>query len=330
MSQQSCLPVSRRRKRKDNETDDDIQFDAIHQMDGATYLGLVAQEASRLPEIFESPPFNDTSTSNRHSRQRVDDDTAVITGSAASAQYLVSHRTLLQPPPTSHHVPSRIWVDGILADFSRLRDYLDECRDHGVGGKLQSNRKPVPPMKDRTGWHAFCVGTDDASGNPGGYFQDDSADEGDEPQNINQREKVVWKQNLPAAGYSPTVSLLLQLDQVMVRRVLAHLTHYVTDEKFSVEGQRATWIYSLLARLDRPIHRDDAVVLYSLLKQLTVVRALIKLPGDAMDAEQITDSVERLSISTINVLIAIVGIYFEQGGGYDSVFGLVNKSSSNA
>jgi gem associated protein 2 len=100
----------------------------------------------------------------------------------------------------------------------------------------------------------------------------------------------------------------------MVRRVLGHLTHYVV-KGFAVTGQRAKWIYALLARLECPIHRDDAVTLYSLLKRLTVAREQIEFT----DNDTLSTTIPSFNadcLASINLLIAIVGIYFEQGGGY--------------
>jgi hypothetical protein len=50
-------------------------------------------------------------------------------------------------------------------------------------------------------------------------------------------------------------------------------------------------------------------MLYGLLKKLTQERAENKAATDQ----------ERIDLSRTNVLIVIVGIYFEQGGGYANV-----------
>jgi len=93
----------------------------------------------------------------------------------------------------------------------------------------------------------------------------------------------------------------------MVRRILGHLTYYCeTSNASRLLPRHAFWLYALMARLERPIHRDDAVSLYSLLKSLTSKRANIA-------------ATNRNEIATFNVLIAVVGIYFEQGGGYANV-----------
>jgi survival of motor neuron protein-interacting protein 1 len=292
MAQQPCLPVSRRRKRDGSA---EVGFDDIQSMDATSYLSRVVSEANRLPEIFAAK------TDSRSPGPPKRKDHVPIDGSAASLLYLTSERTAVQPPPTAHHVPEgTAWVDQTLDTFSRLRLYLEKCRNHGVGGK-EANRIPLPPLKDRPSWHIFCVGPKLGSR----YDDDDDSDTASK----RDEEREPWEDSLPPQGFSPTVSLLLQMDQVMLRRVLSHLVYYVREGWSATCPQRAAWIYAILARLERPIHRDDAAVLYGLLKKLTQERA---------ENKAVTEQ-ERIDLSTTNVLIAIVGIYFEQGGGYANV-----------
>ena len=254
--------------------------------------------------------------------------------------YLISDRTLIRPPPSAEHLPKgdpRRWVDQILETFSRLRDYLDTCSENGVGGK-GANRLPVPPMKDRPNWHIFCVGMDGARGNEGSYFQDDGNDEEEFQQREGKEgdmdedqqlpiEEPAWKKNLPENGHSPDVSLLLQFDQVLVRRVLSHLAYYVESGWCPANAQRSAWTYALLARLERPIHRDDASVMHGLLKALCRYRSemVFSTPGkDGVRSSNgggggAADSDDRTRLARVNVLIAIIGIYFEQGGGFSAV-----------
>lgn len=360
MSQKPCLVVDGPRKRvrervdnpNNNNEDGDtvppappIQFDNIDSMDANMYLSRVMEQASQMPEIFSVEASPDTATDgvqNNASMNRVVDvvnpskrrRTALVNSASAAAQYLVSNYTAIRPPPTIQHVPASgvKWVEQSFANFSRLRKYLEECSFNGVGKKQQtqppqnqssigntdSGRIPVPAMKDRSEWHVFCVGQDDASGNVGGYFQDGYEDM---EANDNYDQEPLWKANLPPEGYTPTVSLLLQMDQVMIRRVLEHMTYFVVlPNGFEVVGQRAAWLYALLARLEKPIHRDDAVVLYSLLKKLTLLREEIVLADSVKPSSlspQAPTTHNRLSI--LNLLIVIVGIYFEQGGGYSNL-----------
>ena len=67
------------------------------------------------------------------------------------------------------------------------------------------------------------------------------------------------------------------------------------------------WIYDLLARLEKPIHRDDAAMLFGLLKALTRSRSKQIQPD------------EKKNLAKLNVLILLIGVYFEQGGGIPGV-----------
>ena len=255
--QKPCLaiPEQRRRKRDDGDGDDGgdddgttTNFDDIDSLDATSYLSRVMEQARRLPEVFESSepaaaaaaarsPLSSSSSSSRKKFKRGDDTAEVITGSAASLHFLVSSSSAIQPPPTTQHLPAGglQWVERTMASFSDLRSYLEQCHDQGVG-RDKSQRIPVPPMKDRMGWYSFCVGPDAAAGNVGGYYDDDDdkasdkdsdGDAGKDPKD-KETHRPAWKRNgpPPSGGYTPTVSLVLQLDQVMVRRVLGHLTHY--------------------------------------------------------------------------------------------------------
>jgi gem associated protein 2 len=327
-----CLPLERKRKISATEV---ICFDDIGNLDAATYLSRVAAEASRLPEIFQAADDGSstvvattTTTFAAAARTRKPPPRPIVTtGSAASALYLVSHRTALYPPPSVDHLPKAPlqWRDTALTNFVKLRSFLHEaCVKPTV-------RLPVPPMKDRGGWHVFCVGHDAASGNPGGYFadtnndddgsseeeeDDEDGDSDDEDQSATAAASAAvvvpeWRRSLPTDGYPPIVPLLLQMDQVMIRAVLHHLAFFVTAG-FRLHDNLAGWIYALLARLEQPIHRDEAVMLYGLLKRLTIVRKSTTIPAAATHkGDSNSSSVDELA--ACNLLILILVAYFEQG-----------------
>ena len=293
MSQQPCLPVPLRRKREDGST---VDFSNIESMDAMEYMAAVVQQANALPDVFVAEASTEEPGRTVH---------VAIDGSAASLSYLVSTQTSIVPPPTAEHAPpSRAWVDTTLSNFSQLRSYLDRCHKEGVGGK-GVERMALPSLRDRSGWHIFCVGVDEAQGNVGSYFdEDDESDDGDDDP------ASQWRQDVPRDGHDPSVRLLLQMDQVMIRRVLSHLAHYIQDGWSPSSKQRSTWLYALLARLERPIHRDDAAILYGLLKDLTLARARLEV-----------SETNRDELARLNTLIALIGLYFEQGGGTNNVMG---------
>ena len=207
------------------------------------------------------------------------------------------------------------WTSGVLADFSSLRSYINQCRGSGLGGK-DGKRAPVPASKDRVGWHTFCLGRDEASGNVGGYFQDDDYEDDDtEDDDMSTAPKPLPPPNddewdastVPPDGHPPSTTLLCRFDQIIIRRVLSHHAHYLA-EGWDFTSKRGRWAYALLARLEKPLHADEAGVLRGLLRSLCRWRAGRSVP-DGGEGGRV--------LATANVLIVVIGVYFEQGGGAD-------------
>ncbi|KAL7569164.1 hypothetical protein ACA910_016990 [Epithemia clementina (nom. ined.)] len=265
---------------------------------------------------------------NNNSKKKKHLSSPFLSGSAAALQYLVSKQTEMLPPPSNQHVPAagKEWADRTLDAFSRLRLYLEQVKEANGGGAFEK-KIALPPMKDRAAWHLFCVGKLDAEGNAGDYYDDDEDDMPDTSDNAAQESQVAaWEEGLlgqEAGHYWPTASLLLQMDQVMVRRVLSHLTYFVC-EGWSLTAARSAWLYALATRLDRPVHRDDAVVIYKLVKRLTTLRAeWVPPPRHDTNAAAATTTTKSLDMQNhihllgrLNTLILIFAVYFEQGGGY--------------
>ena len=335
-----------------DDNDNVISFDDVT-MDASEYLSRVSQQAKNMPDIFTDKSTTTANSikkkmlkKNKQQQQQQqndhdhdDDDVLPIDGCAASISYMLK-RSTLTPPPTKHHLPCTEndndiseWAKTVITNFERLRDYLERCKQQGIGGK-QTTRLPLPPMKDRPSWHNFCVGIDEANGNIDAYYGDDGGEDDDERKDNNndkndnqqsnngreeEEQKVndtatddipSWRRTLPDGGHPPTVRLLLQMDQVMIRRILSHLTHFVHLGWSVGTGRRSEWIYALLARLEKPIHRDDASVLFGFLKDLTQARSKIT------DFE---DETSLACLAKLNVLITLVGLYFEQANGINAI-----------
>jgi len=307
-------------------------------MDASDYLSRVMQEAKGLPDIFVAATTNATCSKPPNEKLQKQSGAGAggtsssqsnyvpIDGSAASLSYLLSRRSSLTPPPSIQHLPKtgntniEEWTGSVVSSFERLRDYLERSKAQGFGGK-KTNRIPLPTMKDRLSWHVFCVGDDEASGNPGAYFADDydhddayKSNGGKGKQGKDETPVLLppWRIGIPTNGHEPSARLLLQMDQVMIRRVLSHLTHYVHLGWCITAGtgRRGEWIYALLSRLEKPIHRDDAAVLFGLLKDLTLARSKIDFSRGEKD---------RSNLAKLNVLIVLVGAYFEQGGSLSKI-----------
>ena len=320
-------------RKKMAKTTEVVAFDVVGSMSASEYLSRVNREAKEIPDIMvadegspkpnekgEKPGDGQRSPSQRGNFVPID-------GSAASLAYLLSSRSRTTPLPSEDHLPKtesvEAWAASVIANFERLREHLAETRAKGVGGK-RSARAPVPAMKDGASWHVFCVGSDDARGNSGAYFADDYSDNDNDtadrkPSGDKEEEEALppWRIDLPVDGYEPTVSLLLQMDQVMIRRVLSHMVHYIDLgwSPTSGTGRRAEWIYALLARLEKPVHRDDASVLFRLLKHLTLARSKLDIGGGGNKTNN------RSHLAKLNTLIVLVGLFFEQGGSINNIMG---------
>ena len=300
-----------------------------------------ARDATASSSLTTAGTPGDTSASDSTTKQPLPSNNVGISGSLA---YLLSDHTHLPRPPSAAHLPASAsasssasspssWIDATLDDFSKLRLYLDACVEGKIGGKKQpgngvgsSSRMPVPPMRAREDWHVFCLGRDEAQG----YYQDDDHEEDDEEDSnmvddkSSGRKVEPWRDTIPPAGHPPSTALLCQMDQVMVRRVLAHHVSYVCDgvdgggeevgtcnhTTYAMTTNRARWLYGLLARLAKPLHRDDAAILRRLLRECCIRRARIRV---AVDKTTARGGGSQTIVSLLNTLIAIVGIYFEQG-----------------
>ena len=137
------------------------------------------------------------------------------------------------------------------------------------------------------------------------------------------------------AGHPPTTSLLLQLDQVLVRAVFHHHVHYLVEWKMALTRDRATWLYALLARMEKPLHREECVGVRGVLRECCRRRWELELPtGEEKGRDDDDSKRAREQLALLNTLIAITGVYFEQGArsasgpgggdGLDSLFSCRN------
>ncbi|KAL7454012.1 hypothetical protein ACHAWC_005648 [Mediolabrus comicus] len=286
------------------------------------------------------------------------------------------------------------WLNTTISSFSKLRSYLetqDALRKQTTSNNNHNNvdddddnphsiRKiAVPKMKDRSGWHVFCLGREEAFGNKGGYFEDvpdsDSEhdksascgdiddvdnDEDEQSSKVNDDIKVKSEdgdastsatntltyneEQVPPSGYTPTTSLLLQLDQVLTRVLFHHHVHYLCEWKFSLSHQRAAWIYALLARMNKPWHRDECCAVRRVLRECCSRRYELSLPITTSSSGTTTTKKDNNNNSTneendkkweqlamLNTLIAVTGVYYEQGSkaggdGMDVLFSVSNKT----
>jgi survival of motor neuron protein-interacting protein 1 len=388
-----------------------LTLDDVANMDASTYISYVNYQARSLPDVFVASPVV-VDHDHHHHRADDDDDAAKDTtttststnnddvvlhelGSLSTMRVFLSDKFGIFPPPSMRHLPpssptptpsstststSDGWVGGTISNFSNLRSYLESEHSRICEGRRRSTALgegriyAVPRMRDRPGWHAYCLGREQAYGNACGYDDDDDDDDEVEVEGVTEAEEAGQKDgadgrgngrvvvggpsfasSLPPAsssaictndGRPPTTLLLLQLDQVLIRAVFHHHMHYLVEWRMDLTRDRAMWLYALLARMEKPLHREECVGVRMLLRECCRRRWELKLPpmttttvttttmGEEAGKRDNDDLMMRggawEQLALLNTLIAIAGVYFEQGArsgygagggdGMDSLF----------
>lgn len=344
-------------------------IDDLNTIDASAYLAWVNSQAGSLPSVFVAENQIDDSNIDTSDNNKNADTTSAkrehpIDGSAATLQILLSKQMDILPPPSNNHIPPACntatfymnsnsstendakemldkdecnscsnWVSTTISSFSKLRSYLetqDALQKQNYIDTQIIRKVAVPKMKDRTGWHVFCLGREEAFGNQGGYFEEIDSDTNEQSKEESHKDKDKAEPNddsavkkdasiltynpadVPADGYKPTSSLLLQIDQVLTRVLFHHHVHYFCDWKFPITHQRAAWIYALLARMDKPMHRDECCAVRKVLRECCSRRWELSLPTDG-DSSREESERKWEQLAMLNTLIAITGIYYEQG-----------------
>jgi hypothetical protein len=201
-------------------------------------------------------------------------------------------------------------------------------------------------MKDEEAWRIFCLGSDismipkpdeelnndeegleDIEDGSGLFEVADELEEGEEHLIEENPAEVSGNAVSTTATkwtgltkFEPTTSLLLQFDQVMTQRVLTYHISWLEDS-LSMTRSQAQWLYALLTRLEKPIHRDTESLIRQLYRRCCQLRKDLSLRQSAMD---MVSEADRLgldqSVAELNMMIAITGKYFGQGEHDRSIY----------
>lgn len=101
--------------------------------------------------------------------------------------------------------------------------------------------------------------------------------------------------------------------------VIDHLIHEVItvsiktiDDRELLTTARATWIYGLLARLEKPLYRETVACIRQLYRRCCYLRS--QLVPLLMKEMQVKD--HQTNLAQLNTIISISGCYFGQGEEY--------------
>lgn len=321
-----CLPIHQRRRKRalaseaESENETPMEISSLETMNAMEYLAFVQRQSDSLPDVFVSPAPNENEIIQNHESIINDaqgSTSVAIDGSAAARDYLFSHRLDILPPPSAAHAPAAdhlsSWKDSTLNSFSTLRLYLSTCCKELKTKSTTQQRVKVPKSKDVYAWHIFCLG-EQGRAEMESRMIDVQMSGLDYNATAAEIDMELSQYNIPSGGYEPTTKLMSQFDQIIFRRLLSHHTEYISAG-CTITMDRMKWIYAVLARLEKPIHRDEACILTELLRGLCRARAKVKLGSDPHreDDIRISECIETEQVlKAINVAILIIGVYFEQ------------------
>ena len=329
-----------------------LEISSLESMDALEYMAFVRNEASKLPDVFVSKVSQDHPLqSNTHNNDYINNNpdglfrpssnvcpSPLVDGSAVARDYLFSRRLEVLPPPSCFHVPNPSvftpWKEQTMSNFSALRVYLCACRSEFQKWMKPEDRILVPQSKDLYAWHVFCLGNDIRNEMEHKMIHV-QMNEADHDLTAVEVDVLLSPYKIPEGGYEPTTKLMCQFDQIIIRRLLSHHTRYIAAG-CRLTVKRIKWIYAILAMLDKPLHRDEASVLMELLRELCRVRSMVRLEtyvheyteGGHPVLNQESETYNRFKwdkdvgcsveknemeiVKAINVIILLIGLYFEQ------------------
>ena len=218
--------------------------------------------------------------------------------------------------------------------------------------KLHRRATPVPPLKASDSWHLFCFGSGAQApcgdrqpvctslsslmrfgeGGLGGDIKRgaDSLDGSDAREGEIGGDSATSSDLGYSAGYRvtshnrptpPSVSLILQFDQILTQRVLKHHVRWLEElrkQQTALSGwrehmkttwrlpERCRWAYALLVNLASPLHRDPLADI----RRLYVASA--SLYNTALELK-----IGDTTVRALAVVCVVAGRHFEQSGWCD-------------
>ncbi|XP_025028882.1 gem-associated protein 2 isoform X2 [Python bivittatus] len=183
-----------------------------------------------------------------------------------------------QPAPEGYS-PTLKWQQQQVAHFSAIRQSVNKHRNHWKAQHLDSN-VTMPRSDDEEGWKKFCLGEKL-------YLEITDQISSDENPGIDYVQ----------IGFPPLLSIVSRMNQATVTSVLEYLTNWLVEKEFTPELGR--WLYALLACLEKPLLPEAHSLIRQLARQCSEVRVLEENKNDE-------------KVSALNLLICLVGRYFDQ------------------
>nr|XP_039263020.1 gem-associated protein 2-like [Styela clava] len=227
-------------------------------------------------------------------------------------------------------IPSKEWQEQQLVDFATTREeYIRHlAKLKSISRQTKKRPKlpiyPLPPWEDEESWKFLCFGRNlkrkkqetDEDNNENTISQGAHAKESDEDDNlqnaliaggrttadiladqINSEEDRTVDLSTLEEGFPPMMRILLRMDSNQVEANLEYHTRWMEEDGFSHEQGR--WMYALLSCLEKPLFP-------------TVISVLRELSRKCKELRSRLDPQDKTSLNGLNLIICIVGRYFDQ------------------
>ncbi|XP_048831204.1 gem-associated protein 2 [Brienomyrus brachyistius] len=175
--------------------------------------------------------------------------------------------------------PSLRWQQQQVSNFSAIRQSINKHRAHWKAQSLDNN-VIMPELEDEEGWKKFCLG--------GNICCNTSPTAGGSEHPGLDYTKI---------GFPPFLSIVSRLNQATVSAVLEYLINWFEEKEFV--PQLGRWLYALLGCLEKPLLPEAHSLIRQLARRCSQVRASL-------------ESKEDEKLSALNLMICLVGRYFEQ------------------
>jgi len=277
---------------------DDTDEESGPPMDGMAYLKQVIKERKRIADtvVADIDPGKISKPS-----------TDLFAGAGRS-----------KPLVAPEYTPSIRWQNQQVSEFSDAR--LKVTRHKSLLASKGEKEKPLklPDKENEMLWCLFCYGKS--------VWNLISESKASRSSNEDPEEAKILKSVVDSSetGNPPSLRVIMSMPVHVVERVLEYQISWL-----SVTGWRAeygSWFYSLLCRVEKPLHPDLGSVLRDLVLHCSQERAKLVEKSAKIDkakfatvknGESAKDDQDELpfdkEIAAFNLFICLVAKYFDQG-----------------
>ncbi|XP_074599901.1 gemin 2 [Brevipalpus obovatus] len=244
--------------------------------DGADYLKRVRSEAEKYPKFVTADIELEDSL----------EDTEVDS-------FQLEDRFL---PADRSTITSIEWRKCVINQFVKARKRVDLERCKGIiDEKLKSS---LPKATNLHQWRKVIGSTHNPAMNTSGTREIYNRASESEDEDAGEEKTKPATQTQTHQELSPKLSVMLLLPQSLIVDILEGLIDWIREEGYS--HRLGMWTYSLLACIEEPLQPDY----FDILRRLSRTCSFIRSKHDLIQ--------DKSLISSLNVIITLIGIYFNQ------------------